>query len=263
MICDLYQKPTLNDISIMMTKKELKVSKAFKFKEFEIHQDQCAMKIGTDGILLGAWASMDNVESALDIGAGTGVIGIMLAQRSVSSIIHAVEIDTASWKQAKENMAISPWNDRLTVFNESIQDYSKLCQDEYDLIISNPPFFSGGTLSDSNDRNNVRHTIKLPNGDLLSAARKLMKPNGRFCVILPFMEGLRFVERAEHYNLYCTKMTEVKPKAESAIERLLLRFENNPVKNMVKDSLVIQNNGSRNDYTHEYTALTKDFYLNM
>ena len=178
-----------------------KKTKEFSFKEFTIQQDKCAMKVGTDGILLGAWASVDGVKKALDIGTGSGVIAIMLAQRCKEAEVHAVEVNEAACTQANENMTASPFADRLQAINESIQDYARLTNDTYDLIISNPPFFSGGVFSDNETRAEVRHTIKLPHGDLLVAARNLLEPNGRFCVILPYLEGLRLKERASQVQL--------------------------------------------------------------
>jgi len=124
-----------------------------------------------------------------------------------------------------------------------------------------PPFFTGGTLSDQDNRNNVRHTVKLPNGDLLSSVRRLLKKDGRFCVILPLIEGLRFKEQAHNYNLHCSKVTEVKSKHDKSVERLLLQFEKNETEEVV-DQLVIQFE-KRNDYTEDYIKLTKEFYLKM
>ena len=238
-----------------------KENSAFKFKQFSIEQDQCPMKVGTDGVLLGAWADITGAENILDIGAGTGLIAIMLAQRTENAQIDAVEIDNHACNQANINMQASPWSNRLNSIESSIQDFAKLSNKEYDMIVSNPPFFTGGTLSSQNDRNNVRHTVKLPNGDLLSSVRRLLKKGGRFSVILPLIEGLRFKELAQNYSFYCTKMTEVKPKHDKSVERLLLQFELTD-KPLIKDELVIQYE-KRNDFTEEYIELTKDFYLKM
>lgn len=219
------------------------------------------MKVGTDGMLLGAWADISAVKHALDIGTGTGLIAIMLAQRCPAAVIHAVEIDGEACSQASENMLKTPWATQLHAFNISIQDFSEKNSIRYDLIVSNPPFFSGGTFSTSQDKTSVRHTVKLPHGDLLSAVRSMLDESGKFCVILPHMEGLRFKEMAAGYHLYCTKMTEVKPKADKRIERLLLQFERKPG-HLKKDSLVILNENGSNDWTDAYKALTRDFYLN-
>jgi len=218
------------------------------------------MKVGTDGVLLGAWAEVSGAEHVLDIGTGAGVIAIMLAQRTENALIHAVEIDREAHQQASENMGRTPWADRLRAFNISIQEFAKKDTSRYDLIVSNPPFFSGGTFSSSQDKTSVRHTVKLPHGDLLSAARSLLADQGKFCVVLPQLEGLRFKEMANSYHLYCTKITEVKPKPDKPVERLLLQFERK-VETLEKDILVIQNGDESNDWTEAYRALTEAFFL--
>ena len=147
----------------------------FEFKQFSINQDQCGMKVCTDGVLLGAWANLDNKLTALDIGTGTGIIAIMLGQRGTElTNITGVEIDEASFYQAKENINLAPWREKLSVVHQSIQDFSMEVEEQFDLIISNPPFFTGGTLSESQAKNNVRHTVKLPHSDLLRAVKKLL-----------------------------------------------------------------------------------------
>lgn len=236
-------------------------AKPFFFKQFAIHQDRCAMKVGTDGVLLGAWADIDGAETALDVGTGSGIIAIMLGQRNPNVVIHGVEVDQEAFEQARENMQNAPWADRLEVFHISIQDFAKIEQSQYDLIVSNPPFFTGGTFSSNQDKTSVRHTVKLPHGDLLAAARSLLKENGKFCVILPFIEGLRFQELAESYNLYCSKIMEIQPKKDKTTERLLMQFEKSR-KPIVRESLVIQHKGV-NEWTEAYIALTGAFYLYM
>ncbi len=218
------------------------------------------MKVGTDGVLLGAWCDTTGVGSILDIGTGTGLIAIMLAQRAPGATIHAVEIDEIAAGQAKENMQHSPWAENLTCFNSAIQDFAKQHDHEYDLVVSNPPFFSGGTFSSSQDKTSVRHTVKLPHGDLLSAVRSLLSQNGRFCVILPQMEGLRFREMASNYGIYCTKMVEVLPKADKPVERLLLGFER-VERPLEKSQLVIHEGDGPNEWSAGYRALTGEYYL--
>jgi len=246
----------------LMLEEKKKSPSSFQFKQFSLVQEQSAMKVGTDGVLLGAWAKAADSSSILDIGTGTGLIAIMMAQKAKNAKIDAVEIDKKAFEEAKSNMANAPWADRLSVVQSSIQDYAKLSDSSYDLIVSNPPFFSGGTLSSNNTRNNIRHTTKLPHGDLLAAVRRLLTPEGRFCVILPLIEGLRLREMGERYGLYCSHLTQVKPKADKSVERLLLQFELNKEVETVEDDLIIQHD-ERNHYTEEYIALTGAFYLNM
>ncbi len=244
-----------------MTKIE-KIYEPFQFKKFTIAQNDCAMKVGTDGVLLGAWCDVDCAEKALDIGTGSGVIAVMLGQRCEDTMIHGVEIDEAAYLQAKGNFENADWSDRLTAIKSSIQDFAKLSRDEYDLIISNPPFFSGGTFSHNQDRNNVRHTVKLGHGDLLIAVRKLLTKTGKFCVILPLIEGLRFQEVAKTYALYCTKITEVKSRPGGSVERLLMQFEKTETDNILKDEITIYKQKGK-AHSADYIALTKDFYLKM
>lgn len=219
------------------------------------------MKIGTDGILLGAWADVSGAGTILDIGTGTGVIAIILAQRAEQAIIHGVEIEPDACEQANENMQRSPWAIRLTAFPSPIQDFVHSSKTKYDLIVSNPPFFSGGTFSSSQDKTSVRHTIKLPHGDLLTGARNLLKKDGKFCAILPHLEGLRFKEMAGNYNLFCSRMMEVRSKPGKPIERLLLQFERD-IKPLVKEELTIQHE-SHNNWTQEFLALTSDLYASL
>lgn len=234
--------------------------KPFQFKQFSIDQDQCSMKVGTDGVLLGAWVDCADKKNILDIGTGTGLIAIMLAQRNNIASVHGVEIDHLACSQAKDNMQNSPFADRLKVIESSIQDYS-FHKEKYDLIVSNPPFFTGGTLSQNQERDAVRHTVKLPHGALLLSVQRLLEEDGKFAVILPFIEGLRFKELAATYNLHCSRETEVKPKEDKPVERLLLEFEKTK-KTPVTDQLVIQKE-ARNDWTQQYIDLTKAFYLKM
>ncbi len=241
-----------------MLKQGQRVKDRFEFKQFTIEQDQCTMKVGTDGILLGAWADIEQSDKVLDIGTGTGLISLMLAQRAENAVVHSVEIDENACEQAQSNFENSPFAARLTAFNDPIQDYASISRESYDLIVSNPPFFSGGTFSANQSRNDVRHTVKLPNGDLLSSARRLLKQDGRFCVVLPLIEGLRFKERAITYGLHCTKLTEVIPKAGKAPNRVLMQFEKQD-NGLEENSMMVWEDV--NQYTDTFVGLTKDFYL--
>lgn len=235
----------------------------FKFKKFEIKQDKCAMKVNTDGILLGAWADVNGKSLALDIGSGTGLIGLMVAQRNPSLTTHAVEIDQEACQQASSNMANSPFADRLMCINDSIQNFAKSANTKYDLIVSNPPFFSGGTFSQNENKTSVRHTTKLSHVDLLKSTKSLISDDGHFDLILPYLEGLRFVELAAKYDFGLKHITEVKSFEDKPTERVLIRLAHKYRNTSTTSELVIYNSSTANDYSQDMIALTKDFYLFM
>jgi tRNA1Val (adenine37-N6)-methyltransferase len=245
-----------------MASTKKKSADIFQFKQFTLQQDRCAMKVGTDGILLGAWAGVAGVKTVLDIGTGTGLIAIMLAQRAADASIHGVDIDELSCQQAKENVQSAPWSERLEIFHQPIQDFSRQHDYHYDLIVSNPPFFTGGTFSHEQDRNSVRHTVKLPHSDLLRVVQTMLSDKGRFAVVLPYIEGLRFQELAEGYNLHCNRVTEVLPRAGRPVERLLMEFGREAKERQI-DQLIIRDEGEGEVWTEEYIALTGAFYLKM
>lgn len=219
------------------------------------------MKVGTDGVLLGAWADGNNARYALDIGTGTGLIAVMLGQRHPDLQIDAVEIDVKASGQARENMEAAPWGDRLKLIESSVQDYAAATDRRYDLIVSNPPFFTGGVLSDQQDRNHVRHTVKLSHADLLRTVRELLAPQGRFCLILPLIEGLRFEELARSYQLHLRKVLEIHPRPQKPANRLLMQLERSAGEVERTSMSVYPETGD--DWTEAYKRLTADFYLKI
>ncbi|MGK4566890.1 tRNA1(Val) (adenine(37)-N6)-methyltransferase [Flavobacterium sp. 3HN19-14] len=234
----------------------------FQFKQFSVQQDRCAMKIGTDSVLLGAWAPIDNNPfSILDIGAGTGILSLMLAQRTSVEQIDALEIDEDAYEQCVDNFENSPWGDRLFCFHAGLDEFVEEPEDEYDLIISNPPFFSEDYFSGNEQRNQARFQDALPFEDLIEAADLLLSENGIFAVIIPYKEEKKFLDLATESELHPMKITRVKGTATSETKRSLLAFSRNKTDNFQVDELVIEI--SRHDYTPEYIALTKDFYLKM
>ena len=233
----------------------------FTFKQFHVNQDRCAMKIGTDGVLLGAWTPLiNNPYNVLDIGAGTGILSLMLAQRSNAEQIDAIEIDEDAYEQCVENFETSPWSDKLFCFHAGLDEFVDEPEDEYDLIISNPPFYTDDYKSDNSSRDLARFEDALPFEELIEAAALLLSDNGIFSVIIPFKEEERFVSLCKELDLFPLKMTRVKGTPTSEIKRSLLAFcriEQTPL----IDELVIEI--SRHNYTPEYIELTKDFYLKM
>ncbi|WP_445736809.1 tRNA1(Val) (adenine(37)-N6)-methyltransferase [Mariniflexile sp.] len=250
-------------------------NKPFKFKQFEIQQDKCAMKIGTDAVLLGAWASVENHPfSILDIGAGTGILSLMLAQRSGAELIDAIEIDDGAYGQCVDNFETSPWGDRLFCYHASLEEFVDEIDDKYDLIISNPPFYSPslpsaslpkGEKTKSSARKTARFNDAMPFGHLVESASKLLSENGIFSVIVPFNEEPTFTELAAASNLFPKRVLRVKGNPNSEFKRSLIEFSfrvpDSHLEEMKIDMLIIET--ERHQYTEDYTNLTKDFYLKM
>ncbi|WP_236636883.1 tRNA1(Val) (adenine(37)-N6)-methyltransferase [Sinomicrobium soli] len=222
------------------------------------------MKVGTDGVLLGAWADVSHHPfSVLDIGAGTGVIALMTAQRCGAELIDAVEIDGAAYEQCVENFENSPWNDRLFCYHASLADFAGEMDDTYELIVSNPPFFSEHTSSSDPGREKARSAAWLPFEQLLEAVARLLADDGRFNVVIPYREEERFLALAAGQRLYPYRITRVRGRegaGEHGIGRSLvgLSFRERTLRT---DMLAIER--ERHDYTEAYRALTGDFYLNM
>ena len=234
----------------------------FQFKQFSLEQDRCAMKIGTDGVLLGAWAPIENNPfSILDIGAGTGVIALMLAQRSSAEQIDALEIDEEAYEQSVDNFENSPWSDRLFCFHAGLDEFVEEPEDEYDLIVSNPPFYTDDYKSDNEQRDLARFADAMPFEDLIEAADLLLSENGVLAVIIPVKEEENFLALAKEYELYPLKITKVKGTTTTEIKRSLLAFSRYEKIDFPIDELIIET--ARHIYTPEYIELTKDFYLKM
>ena len=233
----------------------------FQFKQFSIQQDRCAMKIGTDAVLLGAWCPIENHPySVLDIGAGTGILALMLAQRCSAEQIDAIEIDEEAFEQCVENFESSPWSSRLFCFHAGLNEIMDEPEDEYDIIISNPPFYAEDYKTDNEQRDLARFQDALPFKDLVEAANLLLSENGILSVIIPFKEEAKFIALARDFELYPFKITRVKGTPITDIKRCLLAFSRN--KNEIAfNELIIET--ARHQYTDDFIALTKDFYLKM
>ena len=218
------------------------------------------MKVGTDAVLLGAWVAGDNAGTALDVGTGTGVIAIMLAQKGFS-LIDAIEINKEAFEQAGENVYDTPWAGKLNVLNISLQQYACECHKQYDLIISNPPYFIDASKPSEYARTIARHTDdSLTHGDLLKGVKKLLAPHGRFCVILPYNEGKLLIESASREGLHCNKLLHVKTKTDKPEKRTLMEFSyiSTPIQ---EDHLIIQEDDTH--YTQDYIAFTSEYYLGL
>ena len=232
------------------------MSTPFQFKHFSIQQNSSAMKVGTDGVLLGAWSNIME-GSILDIGTGTGLIAIMLAQRDRSIQIDAVELEKEAYQEAKTNIHSSGWSERITAYNSSIQEYKT--EKKYNLIISNPPFFLNSTKAPKSDRNLARHTDQLSFVDLIDTVVRLLNADGIFSLILPLKEAEHFINLAKQHKLFLNKRCEVKPNPNKSAKRILMEFSFHQ-KTIKEEELIIETE-TRHQYTKEYISLTKDFYL--
>lgn len=236
-------------------------NKPFQFKEFKIHQDKTAMKVGTDGVLLGAWVqSKPAYFSVLDIGAGTGLIALILAQKSNAEVIDAIELNDEAYEQTVENFELSNWGDRLFCYHASLQEFVDEIEDEYDLIVSNPPFYTSTYKELSEDRAMARHTESLTYDELLAGTSKLLSAIGSCAFIIPFSEEENFIKIASENNLFPNRITNVKGTENSPIKRSLLQlsFQETTVK---KTELIIEI--ERHKYTQNYIDLVQDYYLKM
>lgn len=236
-------------------------SPTFAFKQFNIKQDKCAMKVNTDGVLLGAWANVDRANFILDIGTGTGVIALMLAQRNQTATIDAIEVDEQSYQQAYDNIQRSPWEERIKIYHDLFQRFAQHCKQKYDLIVSNPPYFIDSSKALEEARTQARHADNLPYEELIEGVCKILDKKGRFCVILPVKEADILRELAEEKGLQLSHILRIKTTADKIEKRLLMEFEYSPT-GFSENTLVIEKD-ERHSFSEEYKQLTKDFYLNF
>ncbi len=225
------------------------------------------MKIGTDGVLLGAWASIvHQPKNILDIGSGTGIIAMQLAQRTTQdhnnqiTAIDAIEINSNAYEQCVENFEGSPWNDLLFCYHASLEEFVDEMDLPYDLIISNPPYHQNSLESSNNDRSQARSNQALPFDELLRSVSKLLSKEGVFSVIIPFNEEPSFIDMASQYSLFPIRICRVKGHEQANVKRSLIDFSKND-KDIKMEQLTIEH--SRHEYTEEYINLVRDFYLNM
>lgn len=231
----------------------------FEFKRFRVYHDKCAMKVGTDGVLLGAWADVEGCRRILDIGCGSALVALMVAQRVEDAQVVGVEIDVPAARQAAENCAASPFADRLSVVCTDIANYED--DDKFDCILSNPPFFEESLLPPDARRAAARHTQGLTGKCLIAHAKRLMRPGALFHVVLPSISKEAFVGQCALQGLSLRKQTEVVTREGKTPKRVLLSFVNDVApQRPLRDTLVLLDRYS-NDRSEAYATLTKDFYL--
>lgn len=232
----------------------------FQFKQFTIVQEHSAMKVGIDGVLIGAWADVSEARSILDIGAGTGLIAIMMAQRSDAAIT-AVEIDKPAADEAGFNIAQSPWKDRIKLYPISFQEFAASTHEKFDLIVSNPPFFENSSRPGDSRRKNARHTDELSFENLIDGSLQVLSRNGKIALILPAGKAKRFIDLANENGLFLNRSLQIAPKPEKPPHRFMLEFSK--TEKMPETGELIIEETVHHDFTKEYIALTKDFYLNF
>jgi tRNA1Val (adenine37-N6)-methyltransferase len=232
----------------------------FTFKQFFVAHDRCAMKVGTDGVLLGAWAPLAQAQRVLDIGSGSGLIALMLAQRSAESVlIDAVELDEAAAAQARDNAQESPWPERIRVHAQDIHHYAQHHAGQYDLIVSNPPYFEPAVACRDQARHNARYTETLTHDALLESAERLIAQQGTFCVVLPHDIGEAFESNAQRHGWHTAQRLNVSDRADTPLHRVLLALTRQPTEEKAAQSLAIKlADGS---YTEAFRRLITDFYL--
>ncbi|MBR4849687.1 MAG: methyltransferase [Alistipes sp.] len=213
------------------------------------------MKVGTDGVLLGAWADCSGAKRILDIGTGTGVIALMSAQRNTEAKIYAVEIDETATRRARSNFEMSPWAERLEVENCAVQEFDP--NEKFDLIISNPPYFIDSLLPPDAKRSTARHTHDLSFEELDKAVCRLLADGGKFALILPTAEFEKYLSLTK---LHLVRRCDMYPTAGAAVKRVMAEFAKSETAEIVRESIAIERE-RRGDYTDEYRTLTKDFYL--
>ncbi|MDR2010681.1 MAG: methyltransferase [Bacteroidales bacterium] len=231
----------------------------FKFKKFEILQNSSVMKVGTDGVLLGAVADCKDAKRILDIGTGTGLIALMMAQSS-EAMIDCIDINKHAVELAERNILKSQWNDRINIYFSSLQDFNPSVK--YDLIISNPPYFTNGIIAADKNRALARHTVELSYFHLADNVARLLDNNGKFYVIYPAAQSKQFEIIAKEYNMFVDLKINIYPRHNLPVVRVISGYSKlkNPV---IKEDTIILENDTRHDFTEQYKNLTREYYINF
>lgn len=232
----------------------------FRFKQFAVSHDRCAMKVGTDGVLLGAWASVEQCATLLDVGTGSGLIALMLAQRNRNAKVTAIDIDQNACLQARDNVDASPYTKRINVINTSFQQFALHPPRLYDLVVSNPPFFTRSLLPPDAGRADARHSVSLSLEALIRDAHRCLSPVGRLALILPADRLAEMKALSAHAGFMLRRLTGVVPSPGKPVRRLLAELSLSPGELEVTELLL---EVSRHHYSPAYIELVRDFYLNL
>jgi tRNA1Val (adenine37-N6)-methyltransferase len=235
----------------------------FRFKQFMLRQDKCAMKVCTDACLFGAWVSVHYLpfpaHNVLDIGTGTGLLSLMLAQKLSNTVIDAVEIDGAAAHQAKENFESSSWRERLHVYNMPARQFSGTANHKYDLIISNPPFYESSLKSDDDKRNIALHSAELTLKELISIADELLNEEGNFFVLLPYYRTEEFSSLIAG-KFFVKEKVFVKQSPKHNYSRSMIWLGKRDVASIQSEINIMNEN---NEYSNEFRRLLTDYYLKL
>lgn len=232
---------------------------SFQFKQFIVYHDLCAMKVGTDGVLLGAWAPAETATKILDIGTGSGLIALMLAQRCQAAIT-AIDIDEGAIRQAEINFRQSPWGSRMSVIGASLQEFSLQSPGTFDLIVSNPPYFVNALKSGQSSRDQARHTDTLPLKTLIHCTAQLLSTSGKASFVFPADGADQLEDIAWEEHLHLTHRTDVSNNEGGKSKRALMTFSFSRAP-IVRKQLALRN--MNNEYTDAFKALCGDYYLNL
>ena len=233
----------------------------FTFKQFELHQELCAMKVGTDSVLLGSWAHLPAQGNILDIGAGTGILSLMVAQRTPYTTVTAIEIDTPAAQQARQNIARSPWPNRIEVINDDFTRLVEHFKQPFNAIISNPPYFEQSLLSPDAARTTARHTTTLRYDDIFRLSRAIITPDGNLSLVIPADLYKEVNHTAMLYGWGASRLTMVRTTPRKQPKRALCEWQRNHFAPCTEQILTIQT--ATGEYSDEYKKLTQDFYLHF
>jgi tRNA1Val (adenine37-N6)-methyltransferase len=232
----------------------------FRFKQFELMHERSVMKVGTDGVLLGALCDPGSAGKILDAGTGCGLIALMLAQKCKAEI-HGIDIDEASIEEARLNATNSPWNDRLKFIHRSLQEYTLQHAGEYDLMVSNPPFFADSLLSPSFSKSLAKHNVQLDMDELLSSANILLNADGKLWLIIPSSNTPQVAEKALQLGMLVGQQISIHPKQGRPSHRDILLLTKDESTKPISTSLCIRDQDG--SYTEEYRNITADYYLSL
>lgn len=250
----------VTNVGEQLKKKPVLRGGGFTFKQFFVAHDCCAMKVGTDGVLLGAWVPVEKARKVLDIGCGSGLIALMIAQRSTSEVlIDGVELEPEAARQASSNAASSPWAERVRIYQQDVHQFAENHPHQYDLIVSNPPYFAPAVACRDEARDTARYTGSLTHDALLNCAEKLITPSGAFCVVLPHDLGIELSRLAIQQNWFVHCQVDIRDRPGKPLNRMLLTLSRQMGETEYQHLALRQSEGV---YSPEFCQLISEFYLN-